>query len=82
MKTAKFWQEQVEPMSALASSSTTFPISAFPAGVNVHWETQRRVVWNEKEHTREEHELVYEISWIEELALWRTFLRAHHKVND
>ena len=46
----------------------------------MHWETRRRVVWNEQEHTREEHELVYEISWIKELALWRSFLRSHHKV--
>jgi len=28
----------------------------------------------------EVHELVYEISWIEELGLWRTFLRPHHMV--
>ena len=48
----------------------------------MHWETRRRVVWNEQEHTREEHELVYEISWIKEFGLWRTFLRSHHKVND
>jgi hypothetical protein len=48
----------------------------------MHWETQRRVVWNEQEHTREEHELVYEISWIEELGLWRSFLRSHHKVKS
>ena len=47
----------------------------------MHWETRSRVVWNEQEHTREEHEFVYEISWIEELGLWRTFLRSHHKVN-
>ena len=39
-------------------------------------------MWNEQEYTREEHELVYEISWIKELGLWRTFLRSHHKVND
>jgi hypothetical protein len=67
-------------MCAVASSSVIFPISDFPAGVDVHWETQRRVVWNEHENTGEEHEFVYEISWIEELGLWRTFLRAHHKV--
>ena len=69
-------------MSAVASSLAIFPISGFPAGVDVHWETQRRVVWNERKHSNEEHELVYEISWIKELGLWRTFLRSHHKVND
>jgi len=56
-------------------------MSGFPAGVDTHWETQRRVVWNERKHTSEEHELVYEISWVEELGLWRSFLRSHHTVN-
>ena len=69
-------------MSAFANSSTVLPISGFPAGVDVHWETQRRVVWNDHEHAREEHELVYEISWIEELGLWRSFLRSRHKVKS
>jgi hypothetical protein len=69
-------------MSVAESSSAILPISGFPAGVDVHWETQRRVVWNEQKHTREEHELVYEISWIKELGLWRTFLRSHHQVSD
>jgi hypothetical protein len=82
MKPVKFWQEQVEPMSALASGSAILPISGLPDGADVHWETQRRVVWNEREYSDEEHELVYEISWIKELGLWRTFLRSLHKVND
>jgi hypothetical protein len=69
-------------MWAVASSSAILAISDFPAAADVHWETQRQVVWNERERTREEHELVYEISWIKELGLWRTFLRSHHKVND
>jgi hypothetical protein len=69
-------------MSAVANSSAILPISDSPAVVEVRWERQRQVVWNEREHTREEHELVYEISWINELGLWRTFLRSHHKVND
>ena len=46
----------------------------------MHWETQRRVVWNEQERTREEHELVYEISWIKELGLCRSFLRSQRKL--
>jgi hypothetical protein len=66
-------------MSAVASSSAIFPISGFPGGVDVHWETQRRIVWNDQK--REEHEFVYEVSWIEDLGQWRTFLRSHHKVN-
>lgn len=78
----KFLPREVEPMSAIASSLAIYPISGLPDGVDVHWETQRRVVWNENEQTREEHELVYEISWVKELGLWRTFLRAHHKMRD
>ena len=77
----RFWKEQVEPMSGVASSSAILPIPGFPAGVDMHWETRRRVVWNEQERTREEQEFVYEISWIEELGQWRTFLRSHHKVS-
>lgn len=68
-------------MSAVANSSAIPPISGFPEGVDVLWETQRRIVWNEREHTREEHEIVYEISWIEELGAWRTFLRSRNKVD-
>ena len=48
----------------------------------MRWETRRRVVWNEQEHTPEEHQLVYEISWIEELGLWRSFLRSQSKVTS
>ena len=62
-------------------SSAILPISSFPAGVDTHWETRRRIVWNEQERTCEEHEFVYEISWIEDLGLWRTFLKAYYKVN-
>jgi hypothetical protein len=69
-------------MSAAASSSAILPISGFPAGVDMHWETRRRVVWNEQGQTREEHELVYEISWIKELGLWRSFLRSQRKVTS
>ena len=69
-------------MSAVASSSVILPISDFPSGVDVHWETQRRVVWNEKEHTPEQQELVYEISWIKELGMWRRFLTSQRKVGS
>ena len=34
------------------------------------------MVWNEREHTREEREMVYEISWVGELGLWRSFVAA------
>jgi len=75
----KFQKEQVESMSAVVNSEA-LPVPAFPTGVDVHWETQRRMVWNAREHASEERELVYEISWITELGLWRSFLRSHRKV--
>ena len=68
-------------MQILASSSAVLPVRGFPEGVQVRGEMQPRVVWNEGADMNEVHELVYEISWIEELGLWRTFLRPHHMVN-
>ena len=69
-------------MSAVANNSETLPVPGFPDGVEVHWETQRRIVWNEREHTSEERELVYDISWIAERSLWRSFLRSQRKVKS
>ena len=65
-----------------ASNSAVLPVPTFPAGVDLHWETQRRMVWNAREHTSEERELVYEISWIAELGLWRGFLRSQRNVSS
>ena len=65
-----------------ASNSAVLPVPGFPAGVDAHWETQRRMVWNVREHRSEECELVYEISWVPELGLWRSFLRSQRKVNS
>ena len=45
-----------------------FLLSVFPAGSDTRWETECRIVWNEREHTTEERELVYEISWIAQLG--------------
>jgi hypothetical protein len=69
-------------MSTVASSSEIRPVPGFPAGVDVHWETQRRIVWNELEHRSEERELVYEISWVAELGLRRGFLRSQSKAKS
>jgi hypothetical protein len=69
-------------MSVVASNSAALPVATFPAGVDVHWETQRRIVWNVREHTSEERELVYEITWIPELGLRRRFLRSQRKVKS
>ena len=54
---------------------------AFPAGP-VHWETERRVIWNERECLTEEQELIYEVSWIQELGVWRRFLRSRRNVRN
>jgi hypothetical protein len=69
-------------MPVVASNSPALPVPGFLAGVDVHWETQRRMVWNVREHTSEERELVYEISWIAERGLWRSFLRSQRKVKS
>jgi hypothetical protein len=69
-------------MSVVASDSAALPVPGFLAGVDVHWETQRRIVWNERQHTSEERELVYEISWVAELGFWRSFLRSQRKVKS
>jgi hypothetical protein len=45
-------------------------------GTDLHYETENRLVWNERERRDEERELVYEISWIPELNTRRRFLRA------
>ena len=55
------------------------PLPVFPAGSDTRWETEYRMVWNEREHTSEERELVYEISWIAELGAWRYFLRSQRR---
>jgi hypothetical protein len=48
----------------------------FPNGVDTHWETVNRTMWNQQERMSEERELVYETSWIAELGVWRSFLRS------
>jgi hypothetical protein len=45
-------------------------------GIDLHYETENRLVWNEQERRNEARELVYEISWIPELSTWRRFLRS------
>jgi hypothetical protein len=78
----KLQRPQVKLMSVAASHVTALPVSAFPAAVEARWETQNRTVWNELEHASEERELVYEISWIAELGVWRRFLRSNRKVQS
>ena len=54
----------------------------FPPGADVHWETDNRVVLNEREGVSEKQELIYEVSWIHELGAWRRFLRSRRKVQN
>jgi hypothetical protein len=58
-------------MCATTTRVTHNPAAVFPAGLGIPWETETRVVWNEQERAAEEQELVYEVSWIPELAAWR-----------
>jgi hypothetical protein len=59
--------------------ATSLPPLAVPQGIDPHYETENRMVWNDDEHTNEVHEFVYEISWVPELGVWRRFLRTHRK---
>ena len=55
--------------------------AAFPAGLDVHWETSW-VMWNEQERVAEKQELIYEVSWIREIGAWRRFLRSRRKAQN
>lgn len=68
-----------EYMRTAHQHATALPVPAAPQGIDPHCETDNRVIWNDQAHTQEEHEFVYEISWVPELGVWRRFLRAHHK---
>ena len=69
-------------MSAAATYTAALPVLEFPSGVDTRWETENRMVWNQQRHTSEEHEFVYEISWITELGVWRRFLRSQRPVKS
>ena len=66
-------------MYTAANRESNTPV-AFPVGLEVHWETENRLVWNERERACENQELIYEVSWICELGVWRRFLRSRRKV--
>jgi len=63
-----------------ASHAPAIGVAVLPAGIDVHWETQHRLVWNEQRNAAEEQELIYEVTWIPELDVWRRFLRSRRKV--
>ena len=62
-----------------APEELTTPVAVHPGAVDVHWETQIREAWNDEERAIERHELIYEVSWIPELGVWRRFLRSRRK---
>jgi len=65
-------------MSTAPTHAMALPTQV-PLGVDMHYETEHRTVWNEEERKQEEHEFVYEVSWVPELGVWRRFLRTHRK---
>jgi len=66
-------------MYAAPSYGEAAPVADFPERVDVHWETESRLMWNEQERTTEERELIYEVGWIPELGVWRRFLRSRKR---
>ncbi len=67
-------------MSANAIHAEPLLLQTFPPGAQTRWETNNRTVWNEQQYVSEERELVYEVSWIPELGVWRRFLRSQQTV--
>lgn len=63
-------------MSNGATHSMALTTPVLLPGIDLHYETENRLVWNERERRSEEREFVYEVSWIPELNTWRRFLRA------
>jgi hypothetical protein len=51
------------------SQATAACTPPFPARTDVHWETAHLQVWNPQEGATERHELVYEVSWVNELRM-------------
>jgi len=49
-------------MGTLNAHATPLQIPAAPTGTDRWYETDRRIIWNEKTHANEVHEFVYEIS--------------------
>ena len=62
------------------SHGTADCIAPFSERTDVHWETTNLPIWNAREGAAEQQELVYEVSWIKELGMWRRFLTSRCKV--
>jgi hypothetical protein len=72
---------EVEMRHEVHSQGTAACIAPFSERSDVHWETTTLPVWN-AEGTPEQQELVYEVSWIKELGMWRRFLTSQRKVGS
>ena len=59
--------------------ATPLPVPTGSLGTDARFETEKRQVWDEAKRAYEVHEFVYEVSFIEELGVWRRFLRTHRK---
>jgi hypothetical protein len=55
---------------------------AFPKRTDTHFEITNLSVCNPPESTAEHEELIYEVSWIEELGMWRRFLISRRVVRN
>jgi len=78
----KFQLGRLKMTYATASHAPAIHVAVLPTRVDVHWETQHRLVWNEQEYAAEEQELIYEVAWIPEIGAWRRFLRSMRKVHQ
>jgi hypothetical protein len=76
----KFRLGRLKMTYTIASPATVLNLAVLPPRVDVYWETQHRVVWNDLECASEEQELTYEVTWMPELSAWRRFLKARRKV--
>lgn len=64
------------------SEASAAYMAAFPERMDTHFETTNLPVSNPREGKVEEQELVYEVSWVEELGMWRRFLTSRRIVQN
>jgi hypothetical protein len=64
------------------SHGTADCIAPFSERTDVHWETTSLPIWNAREGAAEQQQLVYEVSWIKELGMWRRFLTSRCKIGS
>jgi len=66
-------------MAATVPHGLPLLVPANSMGTDQRLETEKRTVWDESTRTYQEHEFVYEVSWVPELGVWRRFLKTHRK---